>query len=286
VSRGREAIPFILPLILFVSLFMLLPVVGTFWLSLWQDITFLPKRFIGLLNYLRLLGDNQFWQATIFTLFFSFVSVTIELVMGLIIALLINENFRFRSLTRGIVLLPWAIPSIISARAWQLLYHYDYGLFNYILERVFGFQINWLGQRFSAFISLVVADTWRTTPFVAIILLAGLQIIPQDIYKQARVDGAGLWARFSKITLPLLKPLIVVALLFRTIDALRVFDIIYVITAGGPAGSTISISLYGYNYFLAGDFGYGTCVSFVLFIFAFCLSLLYIKIGRFRETVL
>ncbi|UCG91337.1 MAG: sugar ABC transporter permease [candidate division WOR-3 bacterium] len=282
----REAIPFVVPLVLFICLFILLPVVGTFWSSLWRDVSFITREFIGFENYLRLFKDLQFWRATFFTLLFPFVSVSLEMIFGIIIALVLNEQFRLRGIVRGIALLPWAIPSVIGARIWQLMYRYDYGLANYILKTIGIGPVNWLGSPISAFLSLVVADVWRTTPFVAIILLAGLQTVPEDLYKQARVDGTNALQRFFKITLPLIKPIVIVALLFRTIDAIRVFDLIYVITGGGPGGITTSLSLYGYKFFLLGDFGYGSSVSIILFLVAFLLAIGYVKIGRFREAPL
>ena len=282
----REIMLFIMPLVVLVLVFLLLPILGTFWLSLWRDVTFLPREFIGINNYIRLIQDNQFWNSVRFTLLFAFLSVTFEMIFGMVAALVIHEKFPGRGLMRGIALLPWAIPSVISARIWQLMYRYDYGLANYALHGLTGTSINWLGSSGGALFSLVFADVWRTTPFVAIILLAGLQAVPEDLYKQGRIDGANLVQRLYKITLPSIKPVLLVALLFRTIDALRVFDIIYVITGGGPGGSTTSISLHSYDYFLLGDFGYGSTVSIALFILAFSISLVYIKLGKFRERVL
>lgn len=282
----RDTIIFLLPLLLLVSLFMLIPVLGTLWLSLWQDVAFLTRKFVGLANYFRLLKDTQFWQSVGFTLIFSLISVAVEMVLGIIVALVVSERFRGRGAIRGVSLLPWAIPAIIGARIWQLIYRYDYGLANYLLGSLFGVSVNWLGSSAGAMFSLIVADVWRTTPFVAIIILAGLQSVPEELYKQARVDGANLFQRFTKVIMPTIKPVVVVALLFRTIDALRVFDIIYVITGGGPGGATTSLSLYSYKYFLLGDFGYGSTISFVLFVIAFGLALLYINLGKFREIAL
>ena len=133
--------------------------------------------------------------------------------------------------------------------------------------------------------AVVLSDTWKTTPFVAIILLAGLSAIPRTLYEQAKVDGANFIQQFFRITIPMLRPVLIVALLFRTIDALRIFDLIYVLTLGGPGGTTNSLSMYGYKYFLSGDFGYGSTVSVILFLIAFGLSVLYIKLGKFNEVV-
>lgn len=282
----REILPFLLPLLMFILGFLLLPVLGGFWVSLWRDVTFLSRKFIGLENYMRMFQDFQFWNAAGFTLLFAGCSVLIELVLGTLVALVINEKIPLRGLFRGVALLPWVIPCVIGARIWQLILRYDYGLANFILDQSFGLSVNWLGSPLGAFFSLVGADVWRTTPFVAIIILAGLQTVRGVLYEQAKVDGAGLWQRFRSITLPSIRPFLIVALLFRTIDALRVFDIIYVITGGGPGGRTTSLSLYGYNYFLLGDFGYGAAVSIVLFLLAFAIALLYMWTGKFREAVL
>lgn len=282
----REILPFLLPLAMFILGFLLLPVAGGLWVSLWRDVTFLSRKFIGLENYGRMFQDFQFWNAAGFTLLFAGFSVLMELVLGTIVALVINEKIPLRGLFRGVALLPWVIPCVIGARIWQLILRYDYGLANFILEQWLGVSVNWLGSPLGAFFSLVGADVWRTTPFVAIIILAGLQTVRGVLYEQAKVDGAGLWQRFRRITLPSIRPFIIVALLFRTIDALRVFDIIYVITGGGPGGRTTSLSLYGYKYFLLGDFGYGAAVSIVLFLSAFAIALLYMWTGKFREAVL
>lgn len=284
---SREAVPFLLPLMIFVVAFILVPVLGTMVDSWYLDVTFLKARFAGLGNYLWLIKSPGFWQSFRFTLLFVVVSVPLEIILGLIFALLLNENTAVRGLLRASVLIPWAIPAAISARTWELIYNYNYGLANYFCTKlgISSSPINWLGSELGAFTSLIMADAWKTTPFVAIILLAGLSAIPEELYKQAQVDGANLFQRFTKISLPLIKPALIVALIFRTVDALRLFDIVYVLTHGGPGGSTTSLSLYGYNYFLIGDFGCGSAVSMVLFIIAFILSVAYVKIGRFREEL-
>ena len=145
--------------------------------------------------------------------------------------------------------------------------------------------INWLGSSTGAFFSIVISDVWKTTPFITIIILAGLSTIPNELYKQARIDGTNFINRFFKITFPLLKPVIVVALLFRTIDAIRIFDLIYVLTGGGPGGSTTSVSLYAFKYYLTGDFGYGSAISVLIFLLASALAVLYIKFGNFTEEL-
>lgn len=284
--KSAESVLFVTPLIFFILFFCLIPVFGTFINSCFQDVTFMPGRFVFLSNYRQLFFDSGFWNSLRFTLLFTVVSVPFELVIGFIFALLLNEPMICRGFIRVVVLIPWAIPTVISAKVWELIYNFNYGLANYIFK-VAGISqepINWLGTSLSAFFSLIVADAWKTAPFMAIIILAGLSSIPNSLYGQAKVDGANFSQRFFKITLPILKPILIVALLFRTIDALRVFDVIYVLTHGGPGGSTESVSMYGYKYFLSGDFGYGSSISVVLFLIAFVLSIFYIKMsGIHRE---
>ena len=278
---------FLFPLAAFVAVFILVPVIGTFAGSLMQDVTFLPKRFAGAENYRAMLSDPGFWQALRFTCLFTLVSVPLELFLGLLFALLLARPSPARGLLRACVLIPWAIPAAVSGRVFQLIYNYHYGLAN-TLAGIFGLTdrpVSWLGTPAGAFASLVMADAWKTTPFVAIILLAGLAGIPQDLYLQAEIDRAGFLRRFTRVTLPLLSPVIVVALLFRTIDALRVFDLVFVLTGGGPGGSTTSLSLYGYNYYLGGDFGFGSAVSVALFLIAFGLSVLYVRVGQFGREL-
>jgi len=279
---------FILPLITLIFLFILVPVLGTFINSLFEDVTFLGKRFIFLKNFQQLFTDSGFQQALKFTLLFILISVPIEIILGLAFALLMNADIPLRGLLRACILIPWAIPAAVSARTWELIYNYSYGLANFIFTKlgITGEPVNWLGTSLGAFSAVVAADVWKTTPFVAIIMLAGLQAVPAELLSQAKVDRANFLQIFYKITLPLIKPVIIVSLLFRTIDGLRVFDLIYVLTGGGPGGSTTSVSHCAYKYFLSGDFGYGSAISVVLFVIAFLLSLIYVKLGQFKtETI-
>lgn len=272
-------------MLLFLLLLILVPVLGTLYNSLFRDTVFLPKEFLGLGNYGALLSQSGFRQAALFTLLFVVVSVPLELALGMALALLLNEPIRGRGWFRATVLIPWAIPAAISARTWELIYNYQYGPANYLLHLLGLEPVNWLGSDIGAFLAVVLADAWKTTPFVALILLAGLAAIPRDLIQQAQVDGAHIGQRFLHVILPLLRPVLVVALLFRTIDALRIFDLNYVLTGGGPGGATTSFSLLGYKYFLAGDFGTGSAVSVILFVIALGLSLAYIHFGRFGENL-
>lgn len=276
-----------LPLAAFILIFVFSPIIGTFWTSFSRDIIFLKKKFILFENYRELLSDAGFWQSLRFTILFICVSVPLELIFGVLFAVLLNQDIPMRGILRAAVLIPWAIPSVISGRIWELIYNYNYGLANFVITGL-GFSdgpVNFLGTNLGAFAAIVLADVWKTVPFVAIIVLAGLQAVPQDLYSQAKIDRANFVQAFFRITLPLLKPVLVVSLLFRTIDSLRVFDVIYVLTGGGPGGSTTSLSIYAYKYFLGGDFGYGSAVSIMLFIISLTLSVFYVKLSRFSESL-
>lgn len=282
-SESVQGAGFLLPTFVFLGIFVLLPVAGTMAISFFRDVLYLPREYIGLQNYRVLFADRAFWNSVRFTVLFTLVSVPLEVLLALIIALVMNEKFPFRGAFRACVLIPWAIPAAVSGRVFELVYNYSYGAANWLL-RSLGLTtepVNWLGTDFGAFAAVVVADMWKTTPFAAIILIAGLSSIPEDLYAQAKVDRAGYARRFFSITLPLLWPVLVVALLFRTIEALRVFDVIYVLTGGGPGGATESVSLFAYRHFSTGDYGYGSAASVMLFLIALALSIFYVRLGGF-----
>jgi multiple sugar transport system permease protein len=188
-----------------------------------------------------------------------------------------------RWLLRTGVLVPWAIPAVVSGRVFELIYDYSFGAANSLLQylHITAAPVNWFGTAASAFLALVAADVWKTTPFAAIILLAGLSSLPEDIYRQAKIDRATFVQRFFKITLPLIRPVLVITVVLRIIDALRVFDLVFVLTGGGPGGATMPVSLFSYGYFSGGDFGYGSAASVVLFGLAFLLAVAVLRIGRF-----
>ncbi|MBE0425737.1 MAG: sugar ABC transporter permease [Nitrospirae bacterium] len=267
---------FIFPALLILFLVTVYPVFYVFYLSFHRRLLIFDiSKFVGLDNYLFLLRDDRFWNALKNTVYFTSVSVSLELAIGLSIAVLLNRSFRFRGVTRAVVLIPWAVPTVVSARMWEWIYNTDFGILNYTL----GAKINWLGSPFWAIHAAILMDVWKTTPFVAILLIAGLQVIPKELYMAAKVDGAGNWAIFRRITLPLLKPIILVVLLFRTLDAFRVFDAVYVLTGGGPANTTETLSIYAYKVlFQTLQFGYGSTLSVVVFLCIGSISVFYIKL--------
>jgi len=267
---------FVIPALILLSLVTVYPLVYVFYLSLYRRLLIFDiSRFVGFENYLFLFRDDRFWNALKNTIYFTVTSVSLELLLGLFIAILLNRTFRFKGMMRAIILIPWAIPTVVSAKMWEWMYNTDFGVLNYLL----GMKINWLGSPFWAMNAAIFMDVWKTTPFVTILLMAGLQVIPQEIYRAARVDGAGIFAIFRKITLPLLKPVILVVLLFRTLDAFRVFDAIYVLTGGGPANTTETLSIYAYKVlFQTLQFGYGSALSVVIFLCIGSISIFYIRL--------
>lgn len=286
-AEVRTAWLFVLPLMLIVGVFIVLPVIGTIFNSFFLDVSFLPRCFIGLKNYADLLGSPDFLQALRFTFAYAVAAVSLEAVFGVMFAVLLNEAFVGRGFLRVVILIPWAIPTIVSARTWQLIYEYNYGIMNYLVVAlgISAERINWMGTEFGAFWALVFADVWKTTPFVVLILLAGLQAIPEDLYQQAKVDGAGMFKRFFCITLPLLKPVLVIALIFRTIDSLRMFDLVYVLTGGGPGGATRTLSYLGYEAFANGSFGMGSTVSVITFVISLAVTIVYLRAGKVSEQI-
>nr|WP_227394625.1 sugar ABC transporter permease [Jeotgalibacillus aurantiacus] len=244
------------------------------------DTTLIESNFIGFSNYQRYLTDGRMWQSMWNTLLFTIVSVGAELVLGLMIALLINRAFIGRGIVRASVLIPWAIPTAVAAMMWGFLYDGQTGIVAHYFEQ-FGLIDDasvLLSTGAGGMFSVIFADVWKTTPYMALLLLAGLQTIPGSLYEAAEVDGAGKWQQFWQITLPLLKSAILVALLFRTLDAFRVFDLIYVLTGGGPANSTESISIYAYiTLFSQSNFGAGSVLSVIVFISVAIISVLFIK---------
>ena len=282
-NSGRAAALFLFPSFLFIVIFSLVPIFESFRLSFYRMILTLPwlgQKFVGWQNYLDLLADPVARHSLATTVIFVCVTVPLEVLLGLAIALVINEPFRGRGLLRAVVLVPWAIPSTVASQMWRFIFNDRYGLFNYFL---FGDRTELylapLADPQMALGAIMVADVWKTTPFAALIILAGLQAVPDEIYEAASVDGAGAWQKFRRITLPMIQPAILLAFLFRTIDALRVFDLVFVLTQGGPADSTNVLQFYGYKKsFAEGMVGAGSAVSVLVFFLALLFALLYIRV--------
>jgi len=270
------------PSLLVLSVFAFYPIGYTVYLSLHRIILGLPglgQPFVGLENYHQLLNDPTALASLVRTLVFVLVSTSFELLFGLVIALVIHRRFRGRGMVRAAVLVPWAIPTVVASQLWRFLFNDNYGLINFLL---FGTDTAsyraWLAQPLSAFGAIVIADVWKTSAFAALLILAGLQTIPDELYEAATLDGAGKWYQFTRITLPLLRPALLVALLFRTMDAFRVFDLVFVMTQGGPADATNVLQFYGYKkLFAEGQVGYGSTISVLVMVLTLAVCLLYMR---------
>jgi multiple sugar transport system permease protein len=227
----------------------------------------------GLGNYQEALQNSDFWDAMVTTLVFTASSVFLELMIGLGMALAMHAAFKGQGLLRTVVLVPWAVLTVVTAIMWRTIFESPQGFVNQIL----GGDTVWLGQEPHALIVIIIADVWKTAPFMALLILAGLQVIPGDIYEAAKVDGASMWQRFTKITLPLLTPAILVALIFRTLDALRIFDLPYVLTKG--AQGTTTLSLIAQQTFAENRiYGLGAAYSILTFITVMIVSFTYIRL--------
>jgi multiple sugar transport system permease protein len=267
-GRGtlRERWVLIAPALLLLLAVIAVPILRVLWLSfLHADLVGHQRyTFAGFDQYVRLWNDARWLEALGNTVMFTFSSVAAELWLGLVFALLLHRAFRGRGLVRTLVTLPWVLPTAIMALAWAWIANDSFGVANDLLHRV-GLQrapVAWLGQPATAMATVVLADVWKTTPFVALVLLAGLQGIPDSVIEAARLDGLSAWHRLTRVILPLLLPSILVAGLFRLIQAYGAFDLIYVMTGGGPGGATETVSLYAYrNYFRYLDFGYGSALA-------------------------
>ncbi len=283
--NNKQAFLFIGPALLLIFAVVLYPLVYSFYVSL-HNVFGLNFTFIGFQNYLDILESDFFWQATGRTLYFTVVTVALELFFGTLIALLLNEKFKGRGFMRGLVILPWALPTVVNGVLWSWIFDSNYGALNGLLKQFHLIKDYhfWLGTPFSAMNCVIVADVWKNTSMIALILLAALQTISNSYYEASKVDGANIFQRFFRITLPFLKPAMLVALVLRTMEAFKVFDIIYIMTKGGPANGTQVITYYTYlTSFQYVKFGYGSALSYLISVVILLLALFYIKVFRTEE---
>lgn len=276
---ARLAWTLLAPALLLLAGIAVAPLLATVWESLHHHdlrMPWLGRPFIGLDNYYAALSDHRLREAVVHTLLFAVASVSLEIVFGMALALALDTVIRARGIARVIVLLPWALPTVVAALVWRFMFE-SQGIAGILYD-------DWLSRPLTAWVPIVLGDVWKSTPFVALLLLAGLQGIDASLYEAARMDGATRWRRFTQITLPQLRPAIAVALVFRTMDAFRVFDLVYVLTAGGPGTATEVISLYAFTTLLQDlRFGYGSALSIVAFVLTFALALAYVRLLRTPE---
>lgn len=248
----RQAWVLLAPMLIVMALLTAWPLLRTIWLS-FTDAELIGSGaqtgYVGLDNYLYALTDPDFRAAIGRTLYFTVISVALEGLIGVLVALLLNQKFAGRSVLRVLVILPWALPTIVNAMMWRLNFNPDYGSINALLTQagIIDSYRSWLGSPDSALNAVMLADVWKNYPLVTLLVLAAMQSIPTDLYEAARLDGASAWRRFRAITFPAIVGALSVALVLRTIDAFKVFDIIYVMTRGGPVDSTKTLSFYVYQ---------------------------------------
>lgn len=294
-ERVRAAWTFLAPMLIVLALIAGWPLARTIWFGFTNanlaDLR--HAQWIGLSNYLShdddgrwsgLLADPDWWRAVRNTLEFAVASVALETVFGMIIALVLNTPFRGRGFVRAAVLIPWAIPTIVSAKMWGWMLNDQFGILNHALMGIglLSHPIAWTADPHLALIAVVVVDVWKTTPFMALLILAGLQLLPSDCFEAARIDGANPVQVFFRITLPLIRPAVIVAVIFRALDALRVFDLIYVLTSNST--DTMSMSVYARQQLV--DFqeiGYGSAASTLLFLIIAFSVIVMIVFGRSRS---
>jgi multiple sugar transport system permease protein len=291
--ESRRAWLLLVPTLLTLAIVIGYPVVRAIWMSFQADEKidpatglFVEGGFAGFDNYTTWIlqqcggqacppGTNaaSFWDTVLITVGFTVVSVAIELVLGFWFAIIMNGTFRGRGLVRAAVLIPWAIPTAVTAKLWLFIFAFD-GIANNLM----GTSVVWFSDKWAARTAIVVSDVWKTTPFMALLILAGLQLIGSDIHEAAKVDGASAWQRFVHITLPLVKPAVVVALLFRTLDVLRIFDLPYIMTGGGAGdgNDTTTLSILVVNEIRSG-FNSAAALSTLTFLFIFLVAFLFIK---------
>jgi multiple sugar transport system permease protein len=278
-GERRLAAAMLSPALVVIALVAAYPIGYAIWLSLNEYSVRVPglSRWAGFKNYSDALSSSEFWEAVRTTFLFTGISVTLELAIGLGMALAMHEAFKGRGLLRVVVLVPWAVLTVVTAITWRTIFEPELGLAPQIFDAVGIFDgVVWLGESGYALAVMVLADVWKTAPFMALLLLAGLQVIPNDLYDAAKVDGATTWQRFRRITLPLLKPAILVALIFRTLDALRIFDLPFVLTRG--SNDTTTLSLLAHQELTVNRlYGLGSALSVLTFVIVMGVSFLYIR---------
>lgn len=278
----RSAGLMILPAMVLILVLGVYPLLDTFKLGFY-DFSLLTgdETFVGLKNYQTIFGDPLFWQSVKQTIYFMVISIIVQMVMGIAVSMLLNQDFKGRSFVRTLVFLPWAVPTIVNANTWNWIYHASYGALNRVLLGLGLIKepVIWLGKSSTALNMIIFADTWRVLPLYVVLLLAALQTTDTVLVEAAKIDGANGWKRFTNVYLPVMKPTILILLVMRTIQTFRVFDIIYVMTQGGPNNSTMVVSFYGYyQSFKYLNWGYGSAVSIVISLTVLLLSLFYLRL--------
>lgn len=286
VSEKIFAVLLVIPTLLILLSLTLYPIGYAFWISLHQRDLIRNRNampFVGLANYAEIITSEYFWDALGHTVHFTVASLLIQIPLGLMIALVLNERFRGRALVRAIIIIPWALPNIVNGVLWQWIYNVNYGALNGLLLQL-GIIHNpqlWLSEPARALNMVIIADTWKVLPFYALMFLAALQTVPSDLYEAAQVDGAGILKRFTAVTVPFLRPTLLIVLVLRTVDTFRVFDIIYMLTQGGPGGGTRVLAFFTYEVsFSQLNFGVGSALAVIITLITMVIALGYFWLLR------
>lgn len=284
-QRQLEPVLYIAPAFLVLIVILVYPLGYSFWLTFhqWTLRDFIRGvPWVGLQNYISLLSNPDFINSLRVTFTFVISALAIEFTLGMGLALLLNHDLKGKGAIRSMILLPMMCTNVVIGLTWRLLFNYNFGIINYYLTQVGLSPVEWLSVPNLAMVSVIIVDVWNTTSFVALMLLAGLQSLPDEPFEAARIDGASAWQTFGYITLPLLRQSILVALLWRLIDTFRIFDVIYLLTAGGPAHATETVSIYVYNYgFKSFNLGYASAATYIMILIMLVIAgLLARNIGR------
>lgn len=279
--RRKELLFFLIPALSYLIIFSIYPTIYTWFIS-FRSYRIFENKFVGFENYITLFKDSVFYVSLVNTLFYVVMAVGVEFLLGLAIALLFNQNFKGKSIAIIFLMLPMIIPPVVSALTFLMLYDPTLGLINYLINSLFGFSaVSWLTEPSTAKWAVVSIDVWQWTPFVALVLLAGLQYLPKETLEAARIDGANSFQLFYRITLPLIKKVIIIALLFRLVEAFKAFESIYITTKGGPGYATRTLNIYSYlKAFEFLKFGESSAMAIIMLFVASFLVMILIKVFR------
>lgn len=277
---------YVAPAVTFISLVMIFPVIFTLALSFteWFGSARTPPKFVGLDNFVKLFQDGRFLLATGRTIALTAGAVTVQTIIGVGLAVFLHRQFVLRGLVRSVVLLPMIATPVAVALIWRLMFHPQLGILNDILTRMGFAPSDWLADPNLALLLVGVVDTWEWAPFIALITLAGLTALPEDPFEAASIDGANAWQKFWRVTLPMVRPIVVVAVVFRLIESLKTFDVIFVMTQGGPGFQTETLNIYAYNVaFQYQRLGYSAALLIVFFLLVLLISSSMMKLRRPKE---
>ena len=268
----------LIPAIIVFAVFIVYPVFNTIYLSFCsyrtQTIQQGPK-FIGFDNYVQMFGDDKMWTALNFTVLFTLISVVLESILGMLCALIMNRQGKTRGLVCAMILIPWCIPTVVSGLMWNYIFAESYGILNYLLQ-VLGLtseNVRWLTDSRYAFLSILISDVWKTVPYMSLLMLSALKTVDASYLEAAQIDGANKFQSFFKISMPCMKPIIIVAVMFRTIQSFRIYDLIRVLTNGGPQGKTTSLTIYTITQYTSyGNMGYGAALAVLTFVISMIIA--------------